>query len=67
MSLQQKRELTQRRDPEETGGDPFEGQGPNLAQQAAAYAEIARTAREECGQGVDAENELQRRRNRSGQ
>ena len=67
MSMQQKRELIQRRDSDETGSDPFESPGGNLPQQAAAYAEIARQARNDCGQGVDAASDLQRRRNRSGQ
>lgn len=41
--------------------------GSNLAEQARKYAEVARRARDQCQQGVAAEQELQNRRNRSGE
>lgn len=52
---------------EHPGGDPFEGGAGNLAQQAAAYANVARQARRDCEQGAEAERALEARRNRSGQ
>jgi hypothetical protein len=41
--------------------------GSSLAQQAHGYAEAARRARAQCQQGQAAEQELHKRRNRSGQ
>ena len=47
---------------------PLTGGGPSpLLQQAAAYTQVARDALADCERGIDAELELQRRRNRSGQ
>jgi hypothetical protein len=49
------------------GGDPHDdGPSPLLAQ-AQGYAQVARQAYDECERGADAERELDRRRNRSGQ
>jgi hypothetical protein len=59
--------LTHNREPSASDGDPFETSESSLREQAAAYASIAREAREDCHSGRDAELELQQRRNRSGQ
>jgi hypothetical protein len=48
-------------------GDPSTGGPSPLLQQAAGYADVARQARANCQRGADAEQELGRRRNRSGQ
>jgi len=49
------------------GGDsPADGPSP-LLQQAAAYANVAREALQDCQRDGEAEQELIRRRNRSGQ
>ena len=65
MSQQKTREMTRQREVDGPDSDPFEENTGGLQQQAEAYARIAREARENCDQ--DAERELQRRRNRSGQ
>lgn len=52
---------------EHPGSGPEDG-GPNkLMQQAEGHANAARRARENCKTGAEAEQELQRRRNTSGQ
>lgn len=51
----------------QSGGDPS-ADGPSpLLQQAAEYAKIAREALEDCQRGAEAEQELSKRRNQSGQ
>ncbi len=67
MMNQQTRTVTRERELGGPGADPFEENAGDLRQQAAAYANIAREARDDCQRGADAEQELQRRRNRSGQ
>lgn len=66
MTEQKTRDMTRHQEPAAPDGDPFvEGAG-DLRQQAATYADIARAAHADCQQ-LDAEHELQRRRNQSGQ
>jgi hypothetical protein len=48
------------------GGGPSET-GQSLVEQARAYARVAREAMQNCKQGAEAVDELQRRRNQSGQ
>lgn len=51
-----------------SGGDPPASPGgSSLAQQARRFAEVARAAYANCDHGAAAEQELSRRRNRSGQ
>jgi hypothetical protein len=51
---------------ESHGDPPADGPSP-LLQQAAEFAMVARQSLEDCQRGVEAEQELVRRRNRSGQ
>jgi hypothetical protein len=51
----------------DTGADPFEENASQWRQQAEAYARLAREARTSGQRAADAEHELRRRRNRSGQ
>ena len=51
----------------EPADDPFATPQGTLHQQAAAVADVARQVRKICNHGEDAERELQRRRNTSGQ
>jgi hypothetical protein len=51
----------------ETTGPIAAGGSGGLSQQASQYANVARHARDECHKGQQAEKELQRRRNKSGQ
>ncbi len=51
---------------ESGSGPPADGPSP-LLQQAAEYAKVAREALEDCQRGAEAEQELLKRRNRSGQ
>ena len=67
MTQQRTRTITTDHEPGQPDGDPFADGGGDLRQQAAAYANIAREARDDCQRGADAEQELHRRRNRSGQ
>jgi hypothetical protein len=67
MTQQRTRTLTQEHAVGGPGTDPFEENTGDLRQQAAAYANIAREAHDDCQRGADAEQELARRRNRSGQ
>lgn len=69
MNLQRTRTHASQNSTSPAADDPLEsGAGPgNLQQQAAAFAQIAREAREACQQGADAERTLEARRNRSGQ
>ncbi len=67
MTLQKTQERTANQQIENPGGDPFEGGAGNLAQQATAFANVARQARQDCERGADAERALEARRNRSGQ
>ncbi len=49
-------------------GDPGEPSGAAaILERAAAWREVAREARRRCQRGAEAEQELQRRRNSSGQ
>ena len=48
-------------------GDHTPDEESSLLQQAAAWGGVARQAREDCEKGAEAEQELLRRRNRSGQ
>ena len=51
----------------ELAGDPC-ADGPSpLLQQASEFGKVAREALEDCQRGADAEQELARRRNRSGE
>lgn len=67
MTRQRTRTTTTDHDLGQPDRDPFTDGGDDLRQQAAAYANIARQARDDCQRGADAEQELHRRRNRSGQ
>ncbi|MCO6456009.1 MAG: hypothetical protein J5I93_11985 [Pirellulaceae bacterium] len=67
MSEQLQRQQTRTTPPEASGGDPLQPQPGNLREQAAAFARIAREAHADCERGADAEQQLQRRRNQSGQ
>jgi len=48
-------------------GDPSTGGPSPLLQQVAEYGHVARQARADCQRGAEAEQELAKRRNRSGQ
>ena len=48
------------------GGPPDGGPSP-LLRQAAEFAKVARESLEDCQRGAEAEQELAKRRNRSGQ
>ena len=66
MEQQRTRQRTQ--DPVGGSGDaPAAPGGANLMQQARGYGNVARRSRENCQQGHAAEQELHKRRNRSGQ
>ena len=67
--MHQQRQRTQNMmNPPEDASDTGTPTGnSSLLRQAQQYAEVARQAREACQQGTKAEEELQRRRNLSGQ
>lgn len=67
MTQQKKHVVTHQHSQAGPDGDPFDENAGDLRQQAASYANIARQARDDCQRGADAEKELERRRNRSGQ
>lgn len=67
MTQQKTSEITRDRENAIPDGDPFEQNDGDLREQAAAYASIAREAREDCETDVDPEKQLHRRRNVSGQ
>ncbi len=59
---------TRRQAPPSAGpGDPSDPSAGNLLEQARGWGEVAREAYDDCEKGKDAEAELHRRRNRSGQ
>ena len=62
------RTVPTRQAPLETAGPGADDAGPgSLLEQAAAYGNVAREALDDCTTGINAEDELQKRRNRSGQ
>jgi hypothetical protein len=67
MTLLKTHVLPRETEAAEPGADPFAAQTETLRQQPAAFANIAREVRQACDRTEDAERELQRRRNRSGQ
>jgi hypothetical protein len=67
MTQQKTRTATREQEVAGPAADPLEENGGGLRQQAAAFAHVAREAHADCQRGDEAERELQRRRNRSGQ
>ena len=67
MSQEKTLPRKRQREEEAAAAPAPESGGNSLANQAAAYAQVAREALENCERGIDAERELHRRRNRSGQ
>jgi hypothetical protein len=65
MEQQRTRQRTQ--DPVGGGDAPAAPGGASLMQQARGYGNVARQSRENCQQGHAAEQELHKRRNRSGE
>ena len=70
--MESKKTTTRRRTRPEApaGGGPTDGPGAssgNLLDQARGWGEVAREAHDECEKGENAEAELHRRRNNSGQ
>ena len=67
MSQEKTLQRPNKQDEIEAAGALPEGGPSPLAQQAAAYAQVAREALDDCERGADAHRELERRRNKSGQ
>ncbi len=70
--MERKKTTTRRRARREApagGGPPdsLDSSSGNLLEQARGWGEVAREAYDDCEKGRDAEAELHRRRNRSGQ
>lgn len=67
MSNEETRTRRNKRQVEPTGEAPQTGGPSPLAEQARAWATVAREAHAECAKGDEAEKELRQRRNTSGQ